>query len=109
MNLARRAFTVSGWTLFSRILGLLRDALWAGSMGGSDAFVARFPSSGGTPFWQAQFGGAGNDVGTDVVLDRYGNTFVTGETGSPLADGLTAGYGGKDVFVAKFGPTGVRQ
>jgi hypothetical protein len=91
------------------ITGLTSGSLWAGSMGGSDAFVARFPSSGGTPFWQAQFGGAGNDVGTDVVLDRYGNTFVTGETGSPLADGLTAGYGGKDVFVAKFGPTGVRQ
>jgi hypothetical protein len=91
------------------ITGLTSGPLYGAWMGGSDAFVARIPSSGGTPLWQAQFGGAGTDVGTDVVLDRYGNTFVTGETSSALADGLTVGYGGKDVFVAKFGPSGVRQ
>jgi putative peptidoglycan lipid II flippase len=45
MNLARRAFTVSGWTFISRILGLIRDRLWAGAMGGSlllDCFLMAF-------------------------------------------------------------------
>ncbi len=45
MSLARRALTVSGWTLASRVLGLVRDRLWAGAMGGSvvlDAFLLAF-------------------------------------------------------------------
>ena len=44
-QLARKAATVSGWTLASRILGLVRDRLWAGVAGGSpllDAFLAAF-------------------------------------------------------------------
>jgi putative peptidoglycan lipid II flippase len=45
MSLVRRAFTVSAWTLLSRILGLVRDRLWAGALGGSlalDAFLNAF-------------------------------------------------------------------
>ena len=45
MSLAKRAFTVSSWTLVSRILGLVRDRLWAGAMGGSlilDCFLMAF-------------------------------------------------------------------
>lgn len=45
MSLARRAATVSAWTLASRVLGLVRDRLWAGTLGGSlalDAFLAAF-------------------------------------------------------------------
>ena len=45
MNLARRVFTVSGWTFISRILGLLRDRFFAGAMGGSlmlDCFFFAF-------------------------------------------------------------------
>ncbi len=41
----KRVATVSGWTLLSRVLGLVRDRLWAGAMGGSpmlDAFLAAF-------------------------------------------------------------------
>lgn len=44
-QLARKALTVSGWTLASRILGLVRDRLWAGVAGGSpllDAFLTAF-------------------------------------------------------------------
>ena len=44
-QLARKALTVSGWTLVSRILGLVRDRLWAGIAGGSpllDAFLTAF-------------------------------------------------------------------
>lgn len=44
-HLARKALTVSGWTLASRILGLVRDRLWAGIAGGSpllDAFLTAF-------------------------------------------------------------------
>jgi putative peptidoglycan lipid II flippase len=45
MSLARRAFTVSSWTLVSRILGLIRDRLFAGLFGASlvlDAFLVAF-------------------------------------------------------------------
>jgi putative peptidoglycan lipid II flippase len=45
VKLARRMLTVSGWTLVSRILGLVRDRLWAGTQGGSmmlDAFLVAF-------------------------------------------------------------------
>lgn len=45
MSLAKRALTVSSWTLLSRVLGLVRDRLWAGALGGSqvlDAFLVAF-------------------------------------------------------------------
>jgi putative peptidoglycan lipid II flippase len=45
MALMRRALTVSSWTLVSRILGLVRDRLWAGAQGGSlmlDCFLVAF-------------------------------------------------------------------
>jgi putative peptidoglycan lipid II flippase len=45
MSLMRRALTVSSWTLVSRILGLVRDRLWAGAQGGSvmlDCFLVAF-------------------------------------------------------------------
>jgi hypothetical protein len=90
------------------VTGLTGGMMFAPPAGLADAYVMRLSSSGST-LWQAQFGGPGNDIGTDVALDLYGNTFVSGETDDRLADGLTAGYGRRDVFVAKFGPHGVRQ
>lgn len=45
MSLLRRALTVSGWTLVSRVLGLVRDRLFAGAFGASfmlDAFMLSF-------------------------------------------------------------------
>lgn len=45
MGLMRRVLTVSGWTLASRVLGLVRDRLWAGAQGGSlmlDCFLVAF-------------------------------------------------------------------
>ena len=44
-GLLRRVATISGWTLVSRVLGLIRDRLWAGALGGSpwlDAFLTAF-------------------------------------------------------------------
>src|SRR4051812_13215481 len=45
MTLVKRALTVSGWTLVSRVLGLVRDRLFAGAFGASfllDAFMLSF-------------------------------------------------------------------
>lgn len=45
MSLVRRALTVSGWTFVSRVLGLVRDRLFAGAFGASfllDAFMLSF-------------------------------------------------------------------
>jgi hypothetical protein len=91
------------------VSGLTWGSLFAPSAGSADAFVMWLSSS-GAPLWPSvQFGGPGNDIGTDVAMDRYGNTFVSGETDDRLGDSLTAGFGRRDMFVAKFGPSGVRQ
>lgn len=45
MTLVKRMLTVSGWTLVSRVLGLVRDRLFAGAFGASfllDAFMLSF-------------------------------------------------------------------
>ncbi|MFM2090685.1 MAG: hypothetical protein RLZZ127_1174 [Planctomycetota bacterium] len=64
----KRVATVSGWTLVSRVLGLVRDRLWAGAMGGSpmlDAFLAAFQ----LPNLFRQLFGEG--ALTAAVLPRY--------------------------------------
>jgi putative peptidoglycan lipid II flippase len=45
MTLAKRVLTISGWTFMSRVLGLVRDRLFAGQFGASpllDAFFVAF-------------------------------------------------------------------
>ncbi len=60
--------------------------------------------------WATYFGGTGNDIGNDIVLDG-GNVFITGSTAS-ASNIATAGVyktivgGGEDAFVAKFNPNG---
>jgi len=47
------------------------------SAGGSDAFVAKYDSS-GNMVWVRGLGGPGNDVAHDVAVDGNGNVYVTG-------------------------------
>jgi hypothetical protein len=77
--------------------------------GSSDAFIAKFGST-GTLLYSTYLGGSSSDSGNSIALDSAGNIYLTGSTSStnfptvmPLQD--TIG-GGSDVFVSKLNPTG---
>jgi hypothetical protein len=74
------------------------------SVGGTDAFAARFNNA-GTLFWVNVWGGDEDDSGTDLDLDGQDNVFVTGTfAGEADLDPLWTSYearsrGRDDVFV----------
>jgi uncharacterized repeat protein (TIGR01451 family) len=51
--------------------------------GGSDGYVAKLNSSGSGLIWSTYLGGSGNDDIMGLVLDRYRQVYVTGNTDSP--------------------------
>lgn len=74
-----------------------------------DAFVVRL-SAGGTYLWDRQLGGpTGGDYATGVALSATGDAAVVGYASSGTADwgtGPLPSFGGQDLFVARYGPTG---
>jgi hypothetical protein len=76
--------------------------------GGYDVFLARFDASGGH-LWSKAFGSAtGHDSAKSVATDGAGRIYLAGEVTGTINFGgsdLTAG-GGRDIFIAKFGPSG---
>jgi len=52
-------------------------------------------AGGGSPYFLATFGGAGNDIGFSTAIDSGGNIYVAGQTGS-------SGAGSNDFAIAKF-------
>jgi gliding motility-associated-like protein len=82
--------------------------------GNDDAFILKF-SNNGTRLWATYYGGTLGEEGVSIVADKWGNIFVTGETGSsdfPLQNtgtffqGTIAGY--SDIFILKFDSIGNR-
>ena len=75
--------------------------------GFSDAFVAKFNSSGARQ-WSTYYGDTANDIGYSIVIDGSGNAFMAGLTASSLgvttsgAFQTTYGGGNSDAFVAAF-------
>ena len=82
--------------------------------GGTDAFLAKFDSSGERQ-WGTYYGGTGQDNGLSCATDASGNIYLAGLTRS--SDGIaTAGahqtiFGGgfSDGFLVKFDSSGERQ
>lgn len=81
------------------------------SLGGADAFLAKYDAT-GTLLWVAQLGGTGAQRVTAVAADLAGNVYVSGGfTGStdfdpgPAAAVLNS-LGAEDGFVAKLSPAG---
>jgi hypothetical protein len=73
------------------------------SAGGSDAFLAKYNSS-GAHVWSQALGGTGNDEGMSVDVDALGNVYVAGWFvgtanfgGAPIVS-----KGSLDVFLAKY-------
>ena len=78
------------------------------SAGGSDAFLAKYSTT-GVHLWSKRFGGAGNDNGLGVGTDAAGNVIVTGTFDGTVdfgGGGLTSA-GLRDIFVAKYSPLGL--
>ncbi len=74
--------------------------------GGEDIFLIKFNPS-GTKQWTKQMGTPSDDRGDGVITDSSGNIYVTGYTWGGL-DGNTYS-GGRDMFLVKFNPSGIRQ
>jgi hypothetical protein len=80
------------------------------SAGDSDAFIAKFNSAGTSQFSQ-KFGLTQKDYFWDVASDPSNNIYATGEMigNIDLGGGALTQIGGRDIFVAKYGPTGVHS
>ena len=79
-------------------------------LGGRDAFVAKFNSTGAARDYLTILGGSRDDVSFAIAVDTNGNAYVTGSTSSnnfttakPIQGSLA---GAQDVFVSKLNSTG---
>ena len=77
------------------------------SAGGQDVFLVKYSSTGGH-LWSRRFGGPGFDQGAGVDVDGAGNVVVVGNFDGTVdfGGGPLTSVGGRDLFVAKFSPTG---
>jgi hypothetical protein len=78
--------------------------------GYTDAFIVKFDQN-GVRIWATYYGGAGIDASDNCVVDGENNVYLLGESNS--ATGIAfAGhsniYDGRNAFLVKFDPNGVR-
>ncbi len=80
------------------------------SNGDNDIFVAKYNGS-GTLQWARKLGGGSKSDKAYGISYSNGNIYLTGkyEDGGNFAGVYSAGYGGKDIFVAKYTAAGVFQ
>jgi hypothetical protein len=83
------------------------DTIQLISSGSNDVFVAKY-DSGGNCLWAKQAGGIINDIGYSISVDANGNSYVTGcFTGEAVFATIhLSGFGGYDIFIAKYDPNG---
>ena len=101
-------------TGFSWEAGLtMKDPFQASPAGPVNAFLMKFDSMGRTLLYSTYLGGSMGAIGQSVAVDKQGNMYVAGYTGSadfPVKDTLHDFRGGgilnSDVFVTKFTPSG---
>jgi hypothetical protein len=82
-----------------------------------DAFVTKVNPTSGSIVWSTQLGGVDMDAATAITVDRAGNSYVVGRTGSPdfpvkgalkgtLGPPRCTGEPCHDAFITKLGPNG---
>ncbi len=103
---------VTGWTN-STDFPVQNAGIGTSPGGGTDAFVARLDTTATTTNVASvdssrYLGGAGNDAGTDIVLDSAANLYIAGETSSanfPTANPFQAALSGpSDAFITELSP-----
>lgn len=82
--------------------------------GGSDAFLAKFDTTGHTRYWCTYAGGSSSEHGRSVVVDQQGNPYICGWTPSsnfPVTNGtqMSQGNAASDGFLVKYNSSGVLQ
>ena len=81
-------------------------------VGGNDVFVAKLNPTGTAVLYATQVGGADEEFGISLAVDRFGNALVGGSTRSvnfPTTPGVVRERGSGadgDGFIFKLGPTG---
>ncbi|AFY80093.1 Ig-like domain-containing protein [Oscillatoria acuminata] len=73
--------------------------------GGTDAWIAKYNSS-GTQQWVKQFGTANVEWSESITVDSAGNSYITGYTNGSLGGTHAGGY---DAWVAKYDSSGTQQ
>lgn len=77
--------------------------------GSSDAFVAKFNTTGARVYW-AYYGGAGTETARGIAVDAAGSAYITGLTNStalPVQNAYQGATGGGfDAFAVKLTPAG---
>ncbi len=86
-------------------------ALLTVNSGGTDAFVTKLSANGSSLVYSTYLGGSGFEEGFSIAVNRAGNAYVTGVTGStnfPTSNSAlqTTLAGPEDAFVTKLNPTG---
>jgi hypothetical protein len=102
----------------ARIMAIAVDptnssAVHAATVGGTDAFVTKWNSSGNL-VWSTYLGGYRDDAGQGIAVDSNANVYITGHTSSanfPLAAATQSFFGGgveqvTDAFITELNPAG---
>jgi hypothetical protein len=102
---------ITGYTISSPSFPTIPGAYDTSYNGDTDVFVSKLNSSGSALLYSTFLGGSAGDEGWCIAVDKAGNAYITGLTGSnnfPKTTGAfdTAYSGGVDAFVSKLNPTG---
>lgn len=106
------AFYITGRT--TATMGIATPGAYQTSnMGGFDAYIIKF-SSLGVRIWGTYYGGTGDDVGTNAIVDAMNGVYLVGRTTSNNNIATTGAwqttYGGNtDAFLVKFNANGIRH
>ncbi len=97
---------------FSSSTLTLNNGISLSSDGSGDLFLAKYNSN-GVCQWAQKIAGSGADVASNVVVDKYGNSYFTGYSSSSnvsFNNGQSiTNSGSNDAFVAKYNTDGLCQ
>jgi hypothetical protein len=93
-------------TDFPITVGVLQPSYGGGP---ADAFVTKLSAGGNVILYSTYLGGSGDDEGTGITVDNFGDAFVTGSTPGnfPTVNPVqpTFGGGSVDAYVSELNPT----